>query len=220
MEGKNTMVHLHTNHNLHFLGCLWLLLLFPTLPVMADTTKEILDQFTLACAIVINEKEPTDTLIFQLEAGMVISVLCESENNRKMSEEEMFESLDNLKPFVVDENTFLKLKNSSSWIVKPSSYLDSIYSVDGINGVIEECFFPVEGILYMKYQLNKEGLPVVWTDFIWEKYPGDYYFNVDDKYIIFLLQKHHLYTKYTPFINIILISNVDVVVVPINYELR
>lgn len=222
MEEQNIMVNLRTNNNSH-LGChLLLLFQFLILPIVSCPIGDnplFQGHSVRACAIVINEKDTTDSLVFQLEIDMIISILYESENIRMMSERELLESIDNMNPFIIDEEIFLKLK-SRDWAVHPSAYLDSIYGAAGINGVIAECFFPVDGVLYMKNRINKDGHPVVWTDYCWEMHPGDYDFYADANYIIFLLQKHHLYTRYTSFINTQLLSTIDVVVAPTEFELR
>lgn len=216
------MENLPTSRNQHWEYLILLLFLFLVVPIIFGANDETVlfqNQSVCACAIVINEKEPTDTLIFQLEVDMLISLLCETESIRKMPTKEILESLDNLTPFIICEETFEEIKKQD-WGLQPSSRLDSIYGADGINGVITDCFFSVDDVLYQKQLFNKEEHPVIWTDFIWEMRSGDHYFYADRNYVIFLLQKHHLYVKYDVFLNTILLSNVDLVVDTIEYELR
>jgi len=200
----------------------YLFLLF--VPLMANTVEEVKPLFlqetsSIICAVVINERDTSDTLIFELEADMVLSLLYESGNVRQMDEIEVWYRLENLEPFTIAENIFQNIKEHG-WSIQPSARLDSIYSIDGITGVIEECFYTVDGYLYMKSLMNKNNAPIVWMDFCWDKLPGDHTFYADCGYIVYLLQKHHLYTCYTTFLNIKIFSNINISIPSIEYESR
>lgn len=210
------------NYNPHWVYILLVLLLYPNILVIAcskDDTPLFQEQRALVCAIIVNEKQTTDTLVFQLETDMMVGLLQKSENIRKMSTNEIWKSLDNMEPFVIDENTFLEIK-AHDWAVRPSAYLDSIYNADSILGVLTECFFPVDGGLYMKCELNKDEAPIIWTDYHWAKHPGDHDFYAEISYVVYLLQKHHIYTEYDNFLNIRLLSNINIAIDPIIFERR
>lgn len=215
------MANQHTSNNTYVFIFLLFLFLLPNTWLKACNTEEnplLQEQSVCACAIIVNEKDVTDTLIFQLEVDMIVSLLRKSEYIRKMSKSNILESLDNLTPFTIEEKTFREIKEND-WGIHPSAYLDSIYSVDGINGIIADCFFPVDSVMYLKNDLNKDNNPIFWTDYLWEKHPGDHCFN-DKSYIVYLLQKHHIYTGYDNFINIRLLSNVNIVMDSVKYEPR